>query len=194
MWNMTIRSNCLEIQMSTILQLSLEFAPFFFSSTRASTRVAIFPEFDKGLGITGLQHVFERWSTHVEHRDGTLSRALSGSRRCPSRVSENERESTRKKTSTIFHPTGFAIAARGRERNFSLPVERTMPSRPADNYIVQWKITGLNILHVETEMPGRVMRGVLKHWRAVLSIYVNVPSLLPRIYLSDHVWREAINI
>lgn len=28
-----------------------------------------------------------------------------------------------------------------------------MPPRPANNYIVQWKITGLNILHVETEMP-----------------------------------------
>lgn len=46
------------------------------------------------------------------------------------------------------------MAAEVEKELFSSGRERTMPSRPANNYIVQWKITGLNILHVETEMPA----------------------------------------
>lgn len=95
-------------------------------------------EFDKGLRIaTRVQ-----WRAHIDYEHSSTLEYSAGS----ARTSKSKKEDV-----DHFSPDRLAMAAG--KRNFSLPAGRTMPPRPANNYIVQWKITGLNILHVETEMP-----------------------------------------
>lgn len=114
-------------------RLPLLLLSFLLYTESTSARIVIFPRFDKGLRTAGLLYTCSVVSAHRP----PSTQALSGhSERCslPDRVSESEVKA-RKKTSTIFHPTGSQW--RPGKRNFSLPAERTMPSRPANNYIVQ---------------------------------------------------------
>lgn len=123
-------------------------------------------ESDKGLGIIDL-HVFG----DEVHIDREHFQALSGSRWCSG--SAENKQGSKKEDVDHFSSDRLVIVDLGRRNLSLLGWAHTMPSRPADNYIVQWKITGLNILHVGTKMPGGVTRG-LSNIGDVLYIYVNV--------------------
>jgi len=127
------------IQISTTSITSFEFPLSRF----VRTCIVIFSSLTRALRIGSL-HVF-----NGEHTSTTSTRALSSTRQC----SAGSARTSKSKKEDVDHFSLNRLAMAAGKRNFSLPAGRTMPLRPANNYIVQWKITGLNILHVETEMP-----------------------------------------